>query len=152
MSEPNPEKLIHTRLLTRGVHIREPASLRWRKRYCLIGLLLLCAVDGGIFPFLREGSEIDRLSMIPLGLLGIGLTLLWCEFDSAERGNTLKLPIRICIVFLAAVGVPVYLLITRRWWGIVSIILMTIFVAACVLVAGLAAAVTCLVLGMPFPT
>ena len=84
MSEQNPEELIQTRLLARGVHIREPASLRSRKRYCLIGLLVLCAVAGAISPFIREGSEAHRVITIPFMLLSIGLILLWCQYDSSQ--------------------------------------------------------------------
>ena len=109
MSERSPEELIQTRLLTRGVPEPRPVNLRSRKRYCLIGLL------------------------------AIGLIVLWCHYDSYERVYQVKLPLRVCLVLFAGIAVPCYLLLTRGWRGVISILIMHLFLAACISLAYLAA-------------
>ena len=150
MSEQNPEDLIQTRLLARGIPQPRPVNLRARKRYCLIGLLAMCAVAGAITQFVPESSQIVRVFPIPFGLLGIGLTVLWCHYDSYERCYQIKLPLGVCLVLFAGIAVPCYLLLTRRWRGIVSIVLMHLFLVACISLLCLAAFIAHILTGVPF--
>ena len=158
MSEQNPDERIQTRLLARGVRPRKfdrwlrllkPAGLQSWKRSCLFGLLAFCMVAGAIVPWVRESSHTGRLILFFFDLTAIGLTLLWCVFDSYQRGYQIKLPLGVCIVLLAFLGVPFYLLRTRGWYGFVSIVLMALFFVGCVVTAVIAAVVTCLIAGMP---
>ena len=68
---------------------------------------------GAATPWVRESSHTGRLILFLFDLTAIGLTLLWCVFDSYQRGYRIKLPLGVCIVLLALVGVPFYLLLTE---------------------------------------
>jgi hypothetical protein len=149
MSEQNPEELIQTRLLTRGIRPRIPISLCWRKRYCLIGILVLCLLSGMIFPFVAEGSRVYSGIGSFMGLICIVLTLLWCKYDSYERDYQIKPILTFCIVLLGCIGVPFYLFLTRGWRGFVSIILLILFLGVCTLAKFLGAGAMCLITGIP---
>jgi hypothetical protein len=149
MSEQNSEELIQTRLLTRGVHPRQPISLCWRKRYCLIGILALFLISGVLFPFVHKDPNIDSLMTFLVAFLFTVLTLLWCKYDSFERGCRIRPRLTVCIVLLAFVGVPIYLFLTRGWRAFASLVLMILFFAGCVFVECLAEVAACLIAGKP---
>ena len=151
MPEQNSDDLIQAKLLTRGIRYQEPASLRTHKRHCLIGLLVLCAVVGALVPFAPEYSQADRIISLPVTLLANALLLMWCLYDGHERGYQIKLPLRILIVLLACIGIPCYLILTRKWRAIVSMILAALFLTVCLLVMFLTALGAYTISGTPLP-
>jgi hypothetical protein len=124
-----------------------PTTPRDAKRYCLIALLVLSVFCGLMDPFVVEESQVERVLACLVGLLAVALMLLWCLYDGQERSYRLGLALRILIVAMAFIGVPFYLLRTRGFRGILSIGWMLLFLGACVLAMGLAAAAMWAVVG-----
>jgi hypothetical protein len=148
-SERNPDEPIQTRQPVRRIPVNKTVSLRTRKRCCLLGLLALFFVAGAISPVVPENTHAARCIAYPLAFAATVITLLWCKYDGDERGYRIKPLLGLCIILVAFVGVPFYLLHTRRWRGLVSIVLMVLLIAVCVLASMLGAAVASLVAGMP---
>ena len=143
MSEQNPEDLIQTRLLPHAgwdTRKRRPANLRARSQHTVfIGLLAVCLVAGAIDPFVPESSQIPRLLAFSIGLLAVAL--LSCGAITTVMSDVTKSSCR-CVFAsscLAGIAVPLYLLLTRGWRGIFSIVLSDFFLAACISLAYLAA-------------
>lgn len=107
-------------------------ALRW---LCLAGLLGLCLLAGAVEPVVSEDSHGGQVLALLVGLLAVGLVVLWCEFDAAERRLRIGLGWRLLIIGFAMIGVPCYLVRTRGVYGLLSIVLATLFVILCALVA-----------------
>ena len=118
--------------------------IKTAKRLCLVGLLLLFVVMGVLEPLLVL-KQADRTVTLLGGLVSIVLIFIWCQNDSYERSYRIPKSLRLLIIFVAILGVPIYLLRTRGIWGIVSIVKAVAFVGVCALLAGIAAAITYLV-------
>ena len=97
-------------------------TTRAAKRRCLFGLLLL-AVVAGVLDQLLDYKSADRILTFVYSIIGIVLVAMWCQYDSRERSYTIRKPLRLLIIFLAFLGVPIYLLCTRGLRGLISTLL-----------------------------
>jgi hypothetical protein len=129
MDDQNLEEQVFSATVGRAK--RASASLRTRKRRCLIALLLIFMLVGVIDPFVKEGSRMELLLDLPVA----GVILMWCLYDAAERSFPLSLLMRIVIFGFALVGVPIYLFRTRGLKGFISSGLAVLFFLTCLVVA-----------------
>jgi hypothetical protein len=118
----------------------------WRakkaKRLCLLGLLILAAVGGVLDEVVPSSRNFDRLSTVVSSVIGVLLVFMWCHYDSWQRSCAIGKPLRLLIIFVAFVGVPVYLLRTRGFRGLLSVVLGGVFLALMGVVALFASEVT----------
>jgi hypothetical protein len=106
-----------------------------------VGLMLL-AVAMGVLDQLVEQERLDKALTLAGSLVGIVLIAIWCQYDSCERSYTIPKPMRLLVIFIAILGIPIYLLRTRGLRGVVSIVLAVAFFGVCVLFAALASEIT----------
>jgi UDP-N-acetylmuramyl pentapeptide phosphotransferase/UDP-N-acetylglucosamine-1-phosphate transferase len=107
----------------------------------LVGLLLL-AVVMGVFDQLVEHEWSDRVLTLAGMLLGIVLITTGCQHDSREWSYTITKPLRLLLIFIAIIGVPIYLLRTRGLRGLISIAMAVAFFGILLLLEQLAIAIT----------
>ena len=86
------------------------------KRRCLVGLLLLSVVMG-VLDQLVVQKRADRAVTLLGGLVSIVLIFIWCQNDSYERSYRIPKLLRLLIIFVAILGIPIYLLRTRGITG-----------------------------------
>jgi hypothetical protein len=111
------------------------------KRRCLVGLLLL-AVVMGVLDQLVVQKQADRVVTLVGGLVSIVLIFIWCQNDSYQRSYKIPKLLRLLIIFVAILGVPIYLLRTRGRRGILSMVKLAAFFGICVLFTAIAGAIT----------
>lgn len=93
------------------------ANPRKSKYLVLLAMLLVSAVSGGAWALMAAGSPGERLLRLGQAAALLILVLMWCHFDSAERGRNLPKWLAILIVLVAFIGLPVYLLRSRGVFG-----------------------------------
>ena len=124
-----------------GDSVDGPATKK-AKILCLLGMLALVVVVGVLEQITPDTRDVDQLLTIGTAVIEIILINVWCQYDSWERSYTIGKPLRLLIIFFAAIGVPVYLLRTRGWRGLVSIVLVAVFAGLLMLAEELAVEVT----------
>ena len=87
-------------------------DLAAKKRRILIWLLAYMGVLGLVSGF--QGEESDKVMDLALGLPVLILSILWCYTDADERDYEMGLLTKVLLIFLLFVGLPLYLLQTRR--------------------------------------
>ena len=111
------------------------------KMRCLVGLLLLFVVMG-VLDQLVVQKQADRVVTVVGGLVSIVLIFIWCQNDSYERSYRIPKALRLLIIFVAILGIPIYLFRTRGIRGVVSIVKAVVFFGVCALFAAIAGAIT----------
>lgn len=120
----------------------DEATVKKAKRQCLLGLLGLAAIVGVLDQVLVDDRSYDRLLTTGSAVIAVVLIAAWCHYDSWQRSYTIGTPLRFLILLLAAIGVPVYLLRTRGWRGLISTILAGAFAGLMVVLEWAACEVT----------
>ncbi len=92
-------------------------SLRPKRFWCLI-VFLLSPLAFGVFDLVFYDSQsAEDGSYLISTIIGIFTVVGWVSYDAALRDYPLTSGLRWCVILLAAVGVPVYLVRTRGWKG-----------------------------------
>jgi hypothetical protein len=118
------------------------AAVKKAKRQCLLGLLGLASIIGVLDQVFVDDRSSDRLLTTGSAVIAVVLIAAWCHYDSWQRSYTIGTPLRILILLLAAIGVPVYLLRTRGWRGLISIVLAGAFLGLMIVLEWAACVVT----------
>ena len=112
----------------------DPIDYRLRKRWILLWLMLVTAVDAGVGP-LVESSQTAKAQFAVFGLITGLLILRWCSLDSVEWNTHFGPLLGIAIVFFTIIGVPIYLLRTRGLRGLLAICKAALFVIMLAIIA-----------------
>lgn len=84
-----------------------------QKRRRLVALLVLMTLVGVAEQLFVESVVIDQLLGGVTALLGIVLVVQWTHLDARQREYRIQWALRLLIIFLAVVGVPLYLILSR---------------------------------------
>jgi hypothetical protein len=106
-----------------------PINLADKKRRILWMILIYAGVLGFVTPFL---PEYDRVLDLLVGIPYVALGIWWCHLDAQQRDHSIGKVMRLCLVFLFAFALPVYLFQTRGLGGFKSLFYAGLFLAALV--------------------
>ncbi|MCP4782576.1 MAG: hypothetical protein GY878_03385 [Fuerstiella sp.] len=90
----------------------EMPDLVAKKRRILIWLLAYMGILGLVGGF--QGEVTDPLINVAMWVPLLILSIMWCYTDADERDYEMGLLTKVLLIFLLVVGLPLYLLQTRR--------------------------------------
>lgn len=95
----------------------ESQSIR-RKRFLCLSVFLLSPFAFGVIDLIYYDSQsAEDSSYLISTIIGIFAIVGWVSYDAALRDYPLSSGLRWCVILLAVVGVPLYLVRTRGWKG-----------------------------------
>lgn len=109
-------------------------------------MLVFAAVIGVAAQLFAASEGSDQVITVVAAFGGILLVVMWCQYDAAEQQYTIRKPLLLLIIFVALIGVPVYLFRTRGIHGIYSSVLALAFFVLFLLVQQAAIEVTYLLM------
>jgi hypothetical protein len=95
----------------------EPTSFRKRKKSTLKWLLIYAALVGGIGAFIPETSDIGQLIDFLVGFPSLILAISWCHYDALERGFSLGIGWKACLLLIFIIAFPAHLFQSRDHGG-----------------------------------
>lgn len=96
------------------------ADIRLAKRRCLFAILAACALWGFLRGLLLEDSSFMMMVDLFAGGFVLVLALAWCLIDSKLWNFTISVKLSAFIFSMTAVGLPLYIFMTRRGWACIS--------------------------------
>ncbi len=118
----------------------KPSETKFR---IIIALIVYSAILGSILAFLpEEETPLDTIVIIPLLVLAVA----WCLFDAKQRDHRVGCLMKLLLIFVFAIGFPLYLYSTRGIESFKTLGLSIGLVAimfACMIAAGLLTLFVC---------
>jgi hypothetical protein len=95
-------------------------KLAWHTRRFLIVFFTIGFAIGATDP--TENSDLEFLLSV-----GLAFSMAWWTItDASDRGHPFRLSIRLLVIVFGGFAAPLYVLWTRRWKGIVWIVLVAL--------------------------
>jgi hypothetical protein len=120
----------------------EANRIKAAKRRCLFGMLALAAIVGVLDQIFADDRGTDKFVTVIYALTAAFLLITWCQYDSRLYAYRIRKPLLLLIFLLAIIGLPLYLLRTRGYRGLISIAIAAAFFAALLLLEQAAIEVT----------
>lgn len=95
----------------------EEQSLRTKRFWCLMIILFSPLFFGVLDLIFFDDESVQNGSYLISMIIGILAIVCWVSYDAALRGFPFNGGLRWCVILIAAVGVPVYLVKSRGWKG-----------------------------------
>jgi hypothetical protein len=111
------------------------------KRWRLIWLLVF-SIAIGVAEQVFVKDELDKVFRVGGARPTAVLIASWCHIDARERGYAIRKLLFLAIVFVTVVGLPIYLIRTRGFRGVLSIVFALLFAIIMAVLEGIAIEIT----------